>query len=233
MGALWFVGADGSAHPQRPASTKGIPVTFLSSLINHRDMSESKHVPLSRLTLPPPPLSRSGTAPATIIHRCWILVASHKRWYAWFVQSASSVISFSFSFISPLPARATGSSGLLYERLSGWLHALCHGGSKEPRQQPKSHVKTAIWMSFGSAGDTLHLCTLTLTHSLSSSGHTHGLSQRCVITSLCIRYFTTYSTVIRRYNASYGIILTYMRYDQINVNVKFSKSLNKSVRILD
>lgn len=63
-----------------------------------------------------PPTSipvRSCTIIATMIHRCWILLASHKTWYAWFVQSARSVISFSFSFI--FPSWATRSIFLLYE----------------------------------------------------------------------------------------------------------------------
>lgn len=69
-------------------------------------------------TLPPPhprPPSwcSSCTIIATVIHRCWILLASHKTWYAWFVQSARSVISFSFSFI--FPSWATRSIFLLYE----------------------------------------------------------------------------------------------------------------------
>ena len=55
----------------------------------------------------------SCTITATVIHRCWILLASHKTWYAWFVQSARSVISFSFSFI--FPSWATRSIFLLYE----------------------------------------------------------------------------------------------------------------------
>lgn len=63
---------------------------------------------------PPTSISlRSCTITATVIHRCWILLASHKTWYAWFVQSASSVISFSFSFI--FPSWATRSIFLLYE----------------------------------------------------------------------------------------------------------------------
>lgn len=55
----------------------------------------------------------SCTIIATVIHRCWILLASHKTSYAWFVQSARSVISFSFSFI--FPSWATQSIFLLYE----------------------------------------------------------------------------------------------------------------------
>lgn len=55
----------------------------------------------------------SCTIIATVIHRCWILLASHKTWYAWFVQSARSVISFSFSFI--FPSWAIRSIFLLYE----------------------------------------------------------------------------------------------------------------------
>lgn len=63
---------------------------------------------------PPTPIPvRSCTIIATVIHRCWILLASHKTWYAWFVQSARSVISFSFSFI--FPSWATRSIFLLYE----------------------------------------------------------------------------------------------------------------------
>lgn len=40
---------------------------------------------------------------ATVSHRCWILLASYKTLYAWFVHSARSVISFSsfiFSFLT-------------------------------------------------------------------------------------------------------------------------------------
>lgn len=63
---------------------------------------------------PPTPIPvRSCTIIATVIHRCWILLASYKTWYAWFVQSARSVISFSFSFI--FPSWATQSIFLLYE----------------------------------------------------------------------------------------------------------------------
>lgn len=62
---------------------------------------------------PPPSWCSSCTIIATVIHRCWILLESHKTWYAWFVQSARSVISFSFSFI--FPSWATRSIFLLYE----------------------------------------------------------------------------------------------------------------------
>ena len=66
-----------------------------------------------QLSSHPPIPVRSCTIIATVIHRCWILLASHKTWYAWFVQSARSVISFSFSFI--FPSWATRSIFLLYE----------------------------------------------------------------------------------------------------------------------
>jgi len=102
---------------------------------------------------PPPPIPvRSCTIIATVIHRCWILLASHKTWYAWFVLSARSVISFSFSFI--FSSWATRSISLLYESADTQRDFQddymppCHGvergvggGLKEPTRQPKSRVK--------------------------------------------------------------------------------------------
>lgn len=115
--------------------TTGVPVTFFYHLpsVSKTRSCQVKHTRIHTDTywarthtlthifsdtqttalLPPPSPVRSCTIIATVIHRCWILLASHKTWYAWFVQSARSVISFSFSFI--FPSWATRSIFLLYE----------------------------------------------------------------------------------------------------------------------
>lgn len=96
----------------RPLSLKiqSLPTkTYLQRSHKHKH----SHIHKPQLSSHLHPCVRSHTITVTVIHRCWILLASHKTWYAWFVQSARSVISFSFSFI--LPSWATRSIFLLYE----------------------------------------------------------------------------------------------------------------------
>lgn len=134
MKPLWAspVGCGRLAQDVLKKWTTGVPVTFyhLPSVSKTRPCQE-KHTCISTDTYQAHTLSLtysvthqpqlsshplpvySCTIIATVIHRCWILLASHKTWYAWFVQSARSVISFSFSFI--FPSWATQSIFLLYE----------------------------------------------------------------------------------------------------------------------
>lgn len=152
--------------------TPGVPVTFFYPLppVSEARTCQEKHTGVhtdtyeGALTLTlwhkpqrsprtPSPV-RSCTIIATVIHRCWILLASHKTWYAWFVQSARSVISFSFSFIFPFLGHTIHFPALWErrhpERLSGWLHApRAMGGLKEPAWEPcQTWVKTSIWIRF-------------------------------------------------------------------------------------
>lgn len=136
MKALWVspVGCGRLTQDVQKKWTTGVPVTFfyhplsvsktwrcqekhtLNRHLPRRTHSHSHiqwHTNRSSPPAPPPIPVRSCTIIATVIHRCWILLASHKTWYAWFVQSARSVISFSFSFI--FPSWATRSIFLLYE----------------------------------------------------------------------------------------------------------------------
>lgn len=101
-----------SVSKTRPCQEKQ-PCKYTDTYKVHTLTHSATHTHTNHSSPPTPILVRSCTIIATVIHRCWILLASHKTWYAWFVQSARSVISFSFSFI--FPSWATWSIFLLYE----------------------------------------------------------------------------------------------------------------------